>query len=633
MKTLIIEDDAISRMLISAVVTDCGHQVTACGSAEEGLEAWKAQSFPLIVLDWLLPGMDGLEFCRWVRQQPGGDQVFILVATMRNRSEDLQAVLGAGANDYIAKPYDRGMLRVRLAVAERQAHEIAERKKAEATLRESEEMNRTILRNAMDGFWLLDLQGKILEVNDAYCRMTGFSREELLQKRASNQRVDQSEEAVRQHLQRIIEVGHERFESRHRTRDGRVIEFEVSLNQVEIAGEKRLASFFRDITERQKLAEERLKSARLESIGQLAGGIAHEFNNALTAIIGNLALTQSELSPSHPAADWLGSAQSAAARATGLARQLLTFSRGGEPMKKTIALENLLRQTVEGNLHGKPVTACFVFDPRLALIEADSEQMGQVVRNVVTNAVEAMPEGGHLYIEAANVTLRQNELPNVAAGAFVCLSFRDEGRGIDPETLPRIFDPYFSTRSGASGLGLAICYSIVKKHNGHILAEAPPGGGTLVKIFLPATQRGAGNTSTPSHGASPLNGRILIMDDDPAIRDLMRILLTKGGYQVVQSEEGGEALRLYFEAKNSGQPFGLVIMDLTIPNGMGGKLAMEELRARDSSARAIVCSGYSNDPVMANFSDYGFSACLNKPFSREALAQTVASVLAQSRPS
>jgi PAS domain S-box-containing protein len=621
MKTLIVEDDAASRLIISRVLTERGHKVSACKTAEQAIEICKKELYVLMVLDLHLPGLDGLDFCRWVRSQTWGDQVFILVATARNQTEDLQAVLTAGGNDYLAKPFDIALLKIRLAIAERQIKEIAGR-------RQAQELNKTILRTTMDGFWLMDPSGRILDVNEAYCRMSGYDREELLVRQLHEIAAPELAPFVSGDLDRIVRTGGESFETRHRCKDGRIVDLDVSINFVKVDG-GRLFAFFRDITERKKLAEEKNKTSKLESIGLLAGGIAHEFNNALTVIMGNLALVQSDTQPGCASYDFLNSAEEAASKATDLARQLLTFAKGGEPLKKIMGIGDLLEQTAQTLVHGSKIETKVSIQQGLWLTEIDPAQIVQVIENLVKNGREAMPNGGILQVEAQNATLEENKLYNLPAGKYVRFSILDTGYGIPPEVLPKIFDPYFTTKESGNGLGLAICYSIIRKHGGLITVESQPSFGSSFTVYLPASKNAP--SGVQEQLALPVieteTGKVLLMDDDPAIRELTSIILSRFGYSVVLSRDGEEALEIYSDARIRGEPFDAVVMDLTVPEGMGGKAALQELMKIDPEVKAIVCSGYSNDPVMANFQAYGFKARLHKPFTGDDLNRTIVQVI------
>ncbi len=617
MKILIIEDDALSRTLLEKAATERGHQVVTCESAEAAIVLCSHEVFPMMLLDLRLPGMDGLEFCRWIRSQPWSERTFILVATVRNQPQDLQAVLEAGANDYLSKPFDVRLLRIRIAIAERQLMEIRKR-------REVQELNKSILRSAQDGYWMIDSAGKILEVNKAYCQATGYAPEDLLTKNISEIELStQTEVATR--MINVLSVGGDRFEIRHRGKQGQVIDFDATLNQ--LAGEEdRFFLLFRDNTERKRTNEERLRTSKLESIGILAGGIAHEFNNALTAVIGNLSLTQSELPHKHPAVEWLTNAQSAAARATGLARQLLTFAKGGSPNKKPTSIRDLLRGTLEHESATGIQMSCKLAED-LWPAEIDAPQIGEVIDHLIANAKEAMGGSGKIVVEAHNLVAEEGSPLHLKPGHYTCFSVTDSGPGIPQDLMPRIFDPFFSTKGANRGLGLTISYSIVRKHGGALVVESQPGNGCTCQIYLPALPTAVSSVSSaPAETFSGAN--VLLMDDDPAIREFVPIILSRYGYHVTVSKEGHEAIEVYSAAKKSGSPFDAVIMDLTIPEGMGGKAAIEALLKVDPKARAIVCSGYCHDPVMANFEAYGFKGRLQKPFTGKDLSGAISAVVA-----
>ena len=621
MKTVIIEDDAVSQALLSRLLTNRGHEVLCFGSAEEAMVACQRDFFPLMILDLHLPGMDGLEFCRWVRGETWGPQVYILCATGRNRAEDLQAVLDAGANDYVAKPLDVALLQIRLAIAERQAHEISQRKLAQ-------ELNRSILSTTPDGFWITDRTGNILDVNQAYCQLTGFTPAELIGRKVADIEDASSSEEIARHLQNVIKLGQGRYETRHTCKDGRIIDLDVAVSFYPEAG-GRFFAFLRDNTERKKLNEERLKKSNMDSIGLLAGGIAHEFNNVLTAIIGNISLTQMELAASHAAQEWLNNAQDSAGRATTLARQLLTFAKGGEPIKKTVEVPPLLKEWLAPVSQDTRLRLSINTPAGLWPAEMDPGQIHQVIENLLTNAKDAMPSGGSIAVTAENVDVQSDPILKLNSGPYVRISIRDSGPGIPEKIQPQIFDPYFTTKKSAQGLGLAICYSVLKKHRGAVTFTSQNGVGSSFSIYLPASK--PKNPPEPPTASVPApaqsNGRVLIMDDDPGIRDLTKVLLTRSGYQVSLAAEGREALKSYAAAKAAGLPFHVTVMDLTIAQGMGGKEAIQELLAMDPAAHAVVCSGYSDDPVMADYQAYGFKARIPKPFSGDELKRVLSDLI------
>jgi len=383
----------------------------------------------------------------------------------------------------------------------------------------------------------------------------------------------------------------------------------------------------RDITERARLEAEVLRSSKLESLGILAGGIAHDFNNLLTVVMGNLTLAMLDSQVAAAAGRWLREAEHGVLRARDLTQQLLTFAKGGDPVRTAVALPDIVREAAEFTLHGSKVRCIFDIAADLWPADVDKGQIGQVVQNIVINAVQAMPEGGALHIALRNAAVAAGDLPAVAAGRYLKLSLADTGTGIRGEHLARIFDPYFTTKQQGSGLGLATVYSVVKKHQGHIEVESELGRGTTFRIWLPAAQR-------PPEAAAPVHtrlshrtGRILFMDDEEPICRLATALLERMGYEANVVGDGSEVVREYGAARTAGRPYDAVILDLTVPGGMGGLEAMEALRKLDPEVRAIVSSGYSSDPVLANYRAHGFLGMVPKPYKITDLSKTIQTVL------
>ncbi len=374
----------------------------------------------------------------------------------------------------------------------------------------------------------------------------------------------------------------------------------------------------RDVTEQERLEQELVRATRLESVGVLAGGIAHDFNNILTAVMGNLALAQLDIPPDNRAAASLRSAEKAALRARDLTQQLLTFAKGGEPVRAAIQLESVVREMTTFALHGSQVKAHFEMSPDLWTADADKGQIGRVVQNLVINAVQAMPRGGTLHISARNDPHAGLNQPGLAPGKYLQIAITDTGEGISPENVARIFDPYFTTKQTGTGLGLAAVYSIIKKHRGHIEVESQPGQGTTFRFWLPALdeQAPARETRTPwaNDPRDMIRGRVLFMDDEESIREMARSLLHRFGLTVDCTADGAEAVARYSEALAAGRRYDLVIMDLTVPGGMGGLAALEKLRELDPQVKAVVSSGYSSDPVLARYREHGFAAVVAKPY-------------------
>ena len=376
-----------------------------------------------------------------------------------------------------------------------------------------------------------------------------------------------------------------------------------------------------------KMEEELSKAQRLESIGLLAGGIAHDFNNLLTAILGNLALARARENAPGRTSRFLKEAERAIARATNLTQQLLTFSKGGAPVRKIVDLAALLKESCSFAVRGSNVRVAFAIGD-LWPAEVDSGQVDQVVNNLIINAVQAMPGGGIINLRAENLEVRREDGVLLEPGRYVKITIEDHGDGIAPEHHPKIFDPYFTTKPEGSGLGLATAYSIVRRHAGDIRFVSEPGVGTSFDIYLPAASTKV--KAEPAAEIQPLesaSGRILLMDDEAMIRDVAAVALREQGYDVEPAKDGAEAVALYQAALSTEEPFDAVILDLTVPGGMGGTETIKRLLKIDPTVKAIVSSGYSEDLVLARFEDYGFSGVVAKPYSFRELGATLHRVI------
>jgi two-component system cell cycle sensor histidine kinase/response regulator CckA len=623
MKILLVEDHPGSRRNLQRLIAKRGHDVTAVGSAEEAESALAADRFPFLILDWMLPGKSGVDLCRELRAGPNGDEMFILLVTARADTEDLEKALEAGANDYLTKPLDLGLLNVRISVAERQIRELAERNQARAALIESARTMTNILEKTTDGFFAVDSEWKLTYLNAEAEKMVRCKRDGVLGRVLWEQFPWLIGSVFQSNFERVM-ADHVAMEFEAVDASGRTW-YDVHAYR----SNGGISVFFRDVTERKKSESERLTTSKLESLGTLAGGIAHDLNNILTVISGNIGLAQIEApADSGSLLGFLSKAGQAAQHAAHLSSQLLTFSKGGAPLKKVVSLGDLLEHSAEFALYGSNLRTDFDITVDLWKAEVDAGQIEQVVNALILNAREAMPQGGTVRIRARNTVIEENGHPQLAPGRYVKVTISDRGTGISDELRTKIFDPYFTTKPAATGLGLAISYSVVKKHGGLLLLESSSTEGSVFAFYLRASEKHA-NTGTDS----PRNGRpyhynhqrILVMDDEEAIRELTSQLLGTLGYEVSSAPDGLEAIRLYERALRRGEHFQAVILDATIRGGMGGVATMERLRSMDPKVNAIICSGYSDEAALSEFLAYGFRGALPKPFTRSELADALQS--------
>ncbi|MFH7320514.1 PAS domain S-box protein [Desulfurivibrio sp. D14AmB] len=543
---------------------------------------------------------------------------------------------GSRHYNVVASPIKDGEGRIVRAVL--LYNDITELVEAKAAVAEEKERLFFTLASIAEGVIATGREGRIVLMNQVAEQLTGWS----------------SSEAVGRSLCDILRVFDE--DDRHicldilgnvllggdddlmggsasiRQRDGRKLIFTMSA--APIRGQDRAVTgaivVFRDVTQEKKLEEEMIKSSRIESIGLLAGGIAHDFNNLLTAMLGNVSLAKMFAEPDGKVYELLTQTEKASSRARILTQQLLTFAKGGKPVKSLVYLRELLKEFADFSLSGSSVKCEQVIAEDLWPVEVDQGQICQVIQNLIINAVQAMPGGGVVRIQAENMLLDQSSLPpSLSPGKYVQLSVQDQGEGIANRDINRIFDPYYTTKELGHGLGLAICYSIITKHQGRISVESEPGVGTTFFILLPAAdpESFAAALVEKKRGPAGGRGRVLVMDDEEVVRDVASQMISFLGYEVDPCCDGEEALAMYLEAMADGRPYDVVLMDLTIPGGMGGQEAVARLLQLDPGARVLASSGYSNDPIMAEFARYGFKGVAPKPYGIEDLADLLERVM------
>ena len=379
--------------------------------------------------------------------------------------------------------------------------------------------------------------------------------------------------------------------------------------------------------EKEKMQTQLFNIQKIEAVGSLAGGIAHDFNNLLTAVIGNLSLLKNNLKAGDRGLEIIQDMQTASQQAKSLTYQLLTFSKGGGPIKKVASITELLKKSIPFALSGSKVISKLDLPNDLWYAEIDEDQINQVINNVIINADQAMPQGGIIKISAQNEIINAEDGLPIKEGKYIKIAIKDQGIGIPHDILSQIFDPFFSTKAKGSGLGLAISHSIVIKHEGYITAKSQKGGGTTVSIYLPASEKELFAVEKIEEKILSGRGKILFMDDQKNIRSMVKQMLNSLGYEIELAEDGMKAIELYKKAQQKEHPFDVVILDLTVPGGMGGVDAIKKLIELDSEVKAIVSSGYANDPIMSGFKEYGFSGVMAKPFDIEELSVVLYQIL------
>lgn len=505
--------------------------------------------------------------------------------------------------------------------------DITEAKKVEESLRETNARLQDLSEASFEAIIFIE-NDTIVDANGTFYELFGFEGGEVIGEPV----LSIIAQDMRKEGRRIVEAADDStYELVGVKKNGTYFPMEVHPREIYARGRNLKIAVIRDISERKHMEEEVLKSKNLQSIGTLAGGIAHDFNNLLMAIVGNLSLAKMNVPPDAKISEFLSEAERIVFMGKSLTQQLLTFSRAGDPVRKTVHLGPLLREVTEKVVKGSSVRPRYFLPSDLFPVEIDEERMRQAIENIVLNAKDAMSSGGTLVISCENVSVTpQDKLPLIKEN-HVKISVRDEGVGIPEENLSKIFDPYFTTKALGSqkgvGLGLSICYSIIRSHNGYIQVDSSPGAGAVFQIYLPAGKKENSEQSAEDKPERHNKGRVLIMDDEEMILKIARELLTLMGYEVTTTQNGEETIRFYRQAMELKKPFDAVILDLAIPGGMGGKEVIQELITMDRNVKAIISSGYLNDPVVKEFENYGFSSMLTKPYEASELDDKLQSII------
>jgi len=515
---------------------------------------------------------------------------------------------------------------------------VIHRKQVEKQLYNEREKLLVTLWSIGDAVITTDIEGRVTFINRIAEELTGWKQQEAFGKiltEVFHIINEKSGEPVENPVKKVLDSGIIVGLANHTaliSRDGHQFSIAdsgapIRDSQGKVIG---VVLVFRDVTEEKKREQEQLKIEKLQSVGVLAGGIAHDFNNILLAILGNINLADNFIGKEHKAHSLLKEAEKASLRAKDLTQQLLTFAKGGEPVKKTASIAQIIIDSANFVLHGSKVICSYDIPDNLWLVEIDTGQMSQVIQNLVINARQAMPEGGEIKISCENITEISKETAlNLPGEKWIKITIADQGCGIPEKYIDKIFDPYFTTKQQGSGFGLAITHSIIKKHHGHISVRSKHGEGTTFMIYLPALdkQKFTDVEKETLKTKKIESATILVMDDEEMIRELAEEVLSIMGHKTLLAKDGKEAIDIFREYRSGNKRIDLIIMDLTIPSGMGGKDVIKEILKIDPEAKAIVSSGYSNDPVMTNFREYGFKASIVKPFKMAEFEKLINSIL------
>ncbi len=510
--------------------------------------------------------------------------------------------------------------------------DITERKQAEAALLSAEAKFRNLVEQSLIGIYIIQ-DGMFVYANPKFAEITGYTQKELLSSvGVMDLTFEEDRGIVADNISRRMsgEVQSMHYTFRGVRKDGAIIDCEVQGTATSYEGSPAIIGSLLDISMRRKMEYELQRTQRLESLGVLAGGLAHQFNNILTALTGNIMLAKMYAKPGSEMSDILTEAEKASLKAQDLTRQLLTFSKGGTPLTKALSLREMLRNLVGYIIHEPAVQCECVIPENLWPVEADEGQIRQAITNLVANACQAMPLGGVLRISAENTIADPAMSPSLSGGAYVKLSISDQGTGIKKSHLEKIFDPFFTTKQKGSGLGLTSAFSIVRSHNGRLTVESEIGVGTTFSVYLPAALGKIAGKNAPEKVFLSGSTRILVMDDEDMVRNVVERMLGQCGCTATFARDGQEMLDHYKREMESGHPFDAVIIDLIIAGGMGGKEAVRKLLQLDPRAKAIVSSGYSEDTIISQFREFGFKGMLPKPYNLSELGKALYEVISLS---
>ncbi|MEI6206597.1 MAG: response regulator [Desulfuromonadales bacterium] len=651
-KVMVIDDNEDMLHVYERILTQEGFEVITASSGGECLTLIETLQPDIFLMDVILPDWNGIELVRTIKENPKfAGSLCVLMSGLKTGSDDKIDGLKAGAVDYLYRPVPnkevlakvRSLIKVKDfqesledinneldRLVEERTKELAERV---VELRESEEQNRTILETAMDGFWQVDTTGRILEVNETYCRMSGYGRQELLSMTVSDLEVIENPAQTAARIKKIMTRGEDRFESQHRCKDGKIIDVEISVQFRSIDG-GRCVAFFRDITGRKQMEIQLRHSQKMEAVGQLAGGVAHDLNNILTVIMGYSSLLLMDSQCKEKQKEQVEQIVSSAEKAANLTRGLLAFSRKQQMLLARVNLVDIVTHThtfIE-RLIDENILIKMLLQESVLPVLVDSGQIEQVIVNLVTNARDAMLCGGTLNVECGRKLIDESFVATKGYGTpgpYGYIAVTDTGTGMESKILERIFEPFYTTKDmgKGTGLGLAIVYGIVKQHKGFIDVVSIPGQGSAFTVFIPLSEDGTVEASVRTQDELPPVGKetILVAEDDPAIRKFLENLLTSNGYQVILSEDGNRCVEAF---KTYSDSVDLLLLDVIMPNGNGAE-AFEKIKALKPDIKALFMSGYTSDILENHGFDYQAIEFIIKPLNPFGLLRKIRSILSE----
>lgn len=648
-QTILIVDDTPDNIHVLSNALDAEYEVLFAAGGKQALELAASETPDLILLDIIMPHMDGYEVCARLKADVRTQDIPVIFITAKDQEDDEARGLSVGAIDYIKKPIQPAVVRQRVRnhlqlkscrdeLSETNhalLAEIHERKQAEAALRQSEQRYKDLADLLPQAIFEVNTNSCLPFTNRAALEIFGYSQEDI-ERGMSILDTLAKEERERGGQNFGLRLAGEKLRETEYTaqrKDGSRFPICTNSNLIQ-EGQKILGlrGIVTDLTERKRIEQELLRAEKLESLGILVEGLAHDFNNLLGVILGSASLLKMPLKAEDEAFGPLDFIEKAAFQASALTRQFLSISQRGSPDMQTQWIQDIIHDAVRLGLSGSNLRCALRVAEDLSPVECDSGQIYQMMANLVINAREAMLDGEMLEIEVTNTALLKGAVPCLKEGVYVAVSIMDHGIGIPAEHMSKIFDAYFSTKERGvqkgMGLGLTTAYSIAKRHKGHISVESEPGIGTIFTIFLPASMEAATEQESDLQSGIVMGGgKALFMDDEEMCRSIGEEMLNFLGYKVELATDGRDAIERYTAAKETKAEFDVVMLDLTVKGGMGGKQAIEELQKIDPFVKAIALSGYPDDPAISNFNEYGFCGALAKPYRIQELSNLLGKIL------